>query len=146
MTLPQEANEQDIVLVTPPDFAPLRRGTVLTVVSNHDIQDIMDALMREWPVEDALTVYQQPLGNGEEASRALALVSMSHATVFVLTSTEEANLLCVAATRAQDPTAFFLVRDTFVDDVRNSLAHATDNVCDNALQVIRGASAFAAPY
>lgn len=75
----------DITVVTSPDFAAPRGGSVIAIFGGNDFpyQDILSELTNQWPTDDALTVYIQPIVNGDDLVRAKAIFYISTKIILV---------------------------------------------------------------
>lgn len=113
----------DIQVVTAPDFAAPRSGTVLAILGGEDFKSeiLLQEIQKRWEQDDPLTVYVQPITNGADFTRALAIASMSDVVIVQLDEEVTSELVIMATVR----TSPVLV---FANGVHPETAHALTSI------------------
>ena len=118
----------DITVVTAPDFATPRGGSVLVILGGEDLDPkaILHEVTRQWPIDDPLVVYVQPIVNGSDLARAKAIFATSSKCVLVV---DEMTPLLALMLTIMDDDSIVLASDTQWGD---NAAYMGLNVADDA--------------
>ena len=122
----------DITVVTAPDFAAPRGGSVLVILGNEGLnpQPILHEITRQWPIDDPLVVYIQPIVNGVDLARAKAIFATSSKCVLVV---DEMTPLLALMLCAMDDDSVVLSSDS---QWKDNAAYMGVNVADNEAEAI----------
>lgn len=122
----------DITVVTAPDFATPRGGSVLVIIGNENLatQPILHEITRQWPIDDPLVVYVQPIVSGSDLARAKAIFAASSKCVLVVDELTPNLALMLAI---MDDDSIVLASDTQWGD---SAAYMGLNVADDAASAV----------
>lgn len=114
----------DITVVTAPDFAEPRGGAVLAILHGKDFDSkpIMEELRRNWPIDDPLVVYLQPVTNGAELARAHAIAGGATSLIVAYESGNE--LLTIMAGAQCIDFGIVFCNDAVSDEVLNAIRYA----------------------
>ena len=123
----------DITVVTSPDFAAPRGGSVIAIFGGNDFshQDILSELSRQWPIEDPLTVYIQPVVDSVDLVRAKAIFYSSSKVILVA---DDMNPNLALMLNALDEDCVFLSSDV---QWNKNAAHMGLNAADHAEAAVR---------